>query len=1100
MLRIFLLSGDQNFNPFPHKTITLLLVFAFSITHAFAQKPARVAPKTKADMKRCGTMEGLEERANLDPDFRAILERNERDYQNWLNNPSSSAAGRPSSPASLPGPVTIPVVVHIVLPNPWIISDQSVQAFINRLNEDFSGLNADSANCSAGNFCNLRGHSLLRFTLAKRDPQGRFTTGIIRKNGTTVITGGAQPIKNSNTASGGSTGWDISKYYNVYVGDGGAAGLLGISPGIGPGSATLGNGFQDGVCVDYRCFGDYCFSYDEYRLSRTTVHEIGHNFGLYHIWGDNNPCVTGTDFRQLGSAGCSLPPALLGPNDDTPNQSGSTGGCPGNAIANGCNPPIAKMFQNYMDYTDDGCYSMFTIGQVKRMEYVLEFCRNGGYLTTLGGQLPTGYPMPLDGMLHSIVSPGGFEGGIDSDCNPYSTSYPVQTCEGNFVPKIRIYNSGTTAINNITVTTNINGLNERTQTVAVNIPAGKYQIVTLAPQTAVPGVNNLFFQLSSPNGGVDGNLANDTMSYRFTVATPIALPYTENFTNLPFPPNNGTVVVNPDGPEPTPADGSGIGWKRSINAGRPGPASMWMNCYAYQTVGERDLYKMPPVNTNAIDSIKVSFYYAYRQYFGDDVETPPNDSLKLLYSTDCGASWQELFSKGGPDLSTVNGTTDSSFRPYSPGFWKKESFVLGNLCALGAKNVLFAFESYNDFGNNIWVDSINIVGFNAANTNATIFDITSPGIAYCSTTLSPTIVLGNAGKDTLRTVNISYSVDGGTPVPYNWSGALGKCESEVITLATVSNLSFTPHRITFYTSNPNGTADDVPANDTLYKDFVVFNTLNTPIVEDFNGNVFPPANWGGINLTGGTTWERRLVTNGAYKNALLMNNADPRNRNNAVDYFISPIVDNSASFDSVHVDFDLAYRPGRNYPGSTVLPLDTLEILASNDCGTTFTSVWKKWGDALQTINDPNYAWDTSFVPNAGEWKRQRAYLSPFVGSDNFQLYFAMKGNKQNKLWIDNINISSQTLPQKLKDQGYLIYPNPFNGTFRIHHHGIEPPVDLQAVLVYNASGQTVWSKEYNGNADRQIFINMGNAANGMYILKMIYTNRTVIERIVKAQ
>ena len=79
MLRIFLLSGDQNFNPFPHKTITLLLVFAFSITHAFAQKPARVAPKTKADMKRCGTMEGLEERANLDPDFRAILERNERD-------------------------------------------------------------------------------------------------------------------------------------------------------------------------------------------------------------------------------------------------------------------------------------------------------------------------------------------------------------------------------------------------------------------------------------------------------------------------------------------------------------------------------------------------------------------------------------------------------------------------------------------------------------------------------------------------------------------------------------------------------------------------------------------------------------------------------------------------------------------------------------------------------------------------------------------------------------------------------------------------------------------------------------------------------------
>ena len=394
-----------------------------------------------------------------------------------------------------------------------------------------------------------------------------------------------------------------------------------------------------------------------------------------------------------------------------------------------------------------------------------------------------------------------------------------------------------------------------------------------------------------------------------------------------------------------------------------------------------------------------------------------------------------------------------------------------------------------------------IVGANAVDTNAAVLDIVQPRVTYCDANLQPIVLIGNAGKDTLRSVTVNYSVDNGPVSSLNWTGSLAKCENTAVTLSNTS-LSFATHSIRVFTTNPNGGVDQDPNNDQLIRNFTVYNTLATPIREDFNTNVFPPANWGVINSTGGgTTWERKLpVATNANEAAMLMNNPNTANRTNAVDYFISPVVENSSSFDSVFVDFDLAYRPGANYPGSTILPLDTLELLATTDCGATFTSVWKKWGDALQTISDPNYAWVSPFVPQSNEWKKQRAYLSPSVGSANFQLYFTMKGNKQNNLWVDNINISSQKLPQRLKDQGYLIYPNPFNSTFLIHHSAVEPPVDLQAVLVYNSAGQLVWSKEYNGNADRQITVNMKNVANGMYILKMIYTNRTVVERIVKTQ
>ena len=287
----------------------------------------------------------------------------------------------------------------------------------------------------------------------------------------------------------------------------------------------------------------------------------------------------------------------------------------------------------------------------------------------------------------------------------------------------------------------------------------------------------------------------------------------------------------------------------------------------------------------------------------------------------------------------------------------------------------------------------------------------------------------------------------------------------------------------------------------MRKTFTIFSEVAsaTPVFEGFEDSKFPRDNWGVQNVNGGTTYER--ATNAAKTGAasMKMNNPNAANFNNAVDYFITPLVANSTAYDSMFVDFDLSYKPGSQYPGSTVFPLDTLEILATSDCGKTFTSVWKKWGNELQTVNDPSYSSTDIFTPAVkAEWKSIRIYLTPFVGATNFQLYFATKGNKQNNLWMDNINITSLTLPQRLKDQGYLIYPNPFSNNFVIHHYAVDPPTSLQSVQVFNSAGQQVWLKEYKGNADRKIYIDLSNNSRGLYILKMLYTNKTVVERIIK--
>lgn len=1062
-----------------------LLIFLVAVV-PFNQLLAQKQQAKKGVLKRCGTMEALQQEMLQNPALLARIQKGQADYLQSLTN-KHAQGNQLNRPLAIPGPVTIPVVVHIVLPNPWSVSDDAVQYFIDRLNEDFAGINADSTN--GVGFYPLRGHSLLRFILAKRDVNGNFTTGIIRKSGTTqILTTTDQPIKKSSTSSGGSTGWDITKYYNLYVGDGTDAGLLGIAPEIGPGGPA-GSSNADGVCVDYRAFADVCFSYPAFKLGRTAVHEIGHNFGLYHPF--DNGCST-NDFAQLTTSRCSLPAELLAPADDIPHQNNATSGCPSTAVANGCTPSVPRMFQNFMDYTDDACYSMFSKGSVKRMEWVLENCRPG-YLTTLGGQYPAGMPS-LDAAINSVVSPGG-SGFNTSNCT--GISYPAISCPGLFIPRLRITNAGTTTLTSVTITTTINGLNAVTQTIAVNILTGKSQVIELAAQVAVPGANALKFSLSAPNGGIDANAINNDLTINFTVSPELALPYTESFQSATFPPANGSTIINPDAPD--------ITWTRTTAAGRPGNASMRIKCFDYppdanNKLGQRDIYRLPSIKVDALDSLVLSFNVAYQPYFGDGVTSPTKDSLRIIYSTDCGLSWKPTaYAKGGASLSTVKGATSEDFVPANSREWRTERLVINDLCSEKIKTLVIGFESINDYGNNIYVDSINVAGYKAFARNTMVASIIEPLPAICnSTSFTPKVIIANNGLDTLRSLKISYQIDNGPEAMIDWIGVMVKCDQLAFSFSAINTTTGT-HVIKVYTSLPNGLDDQYTANDTLVKTFNIFAPVATPVTEGFEGNLFPSLNWGVQNVNGGTPWESSAAGASTGSKAMVINNGNVGNANNAIDYFISPIVINDGKADSVFVSFDLAYKSGPQYPGSTVFPLDTLEVLVTNDCGVTFTSVWKKFGYELQTVNDPNYTSSPSFIPSSKkQWKANRIYLSPFVGASNFQLYFVSKANKQNSIWLDNISITSQTLPARLKAQGYLVYPNPFNNIFLIHHSAVEPPTTLQSVQVFNAAGQRVWDKRYNGNADRQITIDLSKEAGGIYILKMIYTNKTIVEKIIK--
>jgi hypothetical protein len=759
----------QNFPGLKNLFLSFTILFLLILSNDLS---AQLKPGSRPVI-RCATMQRVE---------KLLQNQQLKTGSNLRTGTGTTASGSVLSSFRLNAIVTVPVVVHIVLPNPFIVTDADVQAQIDRLNLDFSGLNPDSSNAPS-HFLSVRGHSQIRFCLAKRTPGGQLTSGIERRAGTTGFDPYADQDPIKHTALGGLDQWDPNSYLNLWVGaDNSGTDILGYAQF--PSSVPAN---EDGVVISYQGWAsNSCYTIPDYNKGRTATHEIGHYFGLLHIWGDDDGC-DGDDFRNLAdlNSTCNMPTGLYNlPGQgntasdvgDTPNQGSQTDNCPAGNTTDACATTApGKMFQNHMDYSLDACLTMFTKKQVERMEWVLGNCRSG-LQTSLGCQTPVSSVVRDAAPLQS-VNPGGFElNGCDT--RTYSA---VVFCPGSFAPKIRIINNASLA---------------------------------------------------------------------------------------------------------------------------------------------------------------------------------------------------------------------------------------------------------------------------------------------------------------LTTVTVGYRLDNGAPVSQTVNVNLGLGATTVVSLPAVS-LTAGTHEFKFFTSNPNGGADQVTSNDTLITSFTVNGTTAVPFREDFSGSVFPPASWTVINPDGDTTWKRYAAGNGNAGSAYV--NTFNYSSNDEKDDLVTPRISyNTIGIDSVKLVFDVAAATYTDVddPANAGIPIDTLEILVSRDCGNSFTTVYKKWGKDLRTVNT---AMVDEFFPTALQWKRDTADLSAFSKESPIQVFFRVTNNFENNIFIDNVLLTTSEAPAALKSQGYLFLPNPFRESFSIWHY--HKPTDLRFIRVYNGVGQLLFTKQFNGNADNFIKVDLFGKPAGVYIIHLEYTD-----------
>lgn len=324
--------------------------------------------------------------------------------------------------------ITIPVVVHVIHSGQAVgvgrnISDARVLSQITVLNEDFRRmLNTPGYNTNA-----VGADIEIEFCLAQRKPDGTSTDGINRVNlGNTSWT--ESNIENTLKPT---TQWDPTQYFNIWVCEFGGSlasqGVLGYAQF--PSNSTLGgisiNGglaSTDGVIISWKAFGSSDYVTGNYFPSidkgRTSTHEIGHCFGLRHIWGDSSSCiVNATDSYQDY---CPDTPAAAMENFDCFQVYNSCMTSPGN-----------DMTENYMDYTNDACMNVFTLDQKARMLAVLA---NSPRRSTLANSLGC----------QAVLSTSDFDafGSISVFPNPVNDVLTISLGTVNDLPKAySIYNN-----------------------------------------------------------------------------------------------------------------------------------------------------------------------------------------------------------------------------------------------------------------------------------------------------------------------------------------------------------------------------------------------------------------------------------------------------------------------------------------------------------------------------------------------------------------------------------------------------------------------------------------------------------------------------------
>lgn len=364
----------------------------------------------------------------------------------------------------------------------------------------------------------------------------------------------------------------------------------------------------------------------------------------------------------------------------------------------------------------------------------------------------------------------------------------------------------------------------------------------------------------------------------------------------------------------------------------------------------------------------------------------------------------------------------------------------------------------------------------------------------CSTQVPISVLVRNTGKKDATRLVFNYGVSG-SMANYTWSGVLKPFQHAVITLPPFTGNDGKNVVLVMMTKQDG--------NMVLYTQTAQVNVkgLKLPAFEGFEESAFPPNGW--TLKAGGDYFDAWFIDSTVKKtgaasigsvNSLLLS-LDNSGRKDEV---ISPAID-LTSANNPQLSFDVAYNYDRYTRPTTSVDTtlaDTLEVLISTDCGSSYHSLYKKGGSQLATFKNPML--NATNIQNAvinpadSNWRTESIDLSKYSGNDNAVVKFRYISGLGGSIYIDNISFAGKSALKETSGPVYKLFPNPASDN--VH---IISGEQVKSITVADISGREIFTLNNEYATGKDILINTTTLQNGLYIFRIVTGNGTQASKIL---
>lgn len=268
-----------------------------------------------------------------------------------------------------------------------------------------------------------------------------------------------------------------------------------------------------------------------------------------------------------------------------------------------------------------------------------------------------------------------------------------------------------------------------------------------------------------------------------------------------FPPTGWTTIDNA---------GNGGNWLRSDATGEPNEITYFGTTASGHSAAadpdalgtsyawDADLIT-PPIDLTSLTTADLEFESNFQDYAG-------NGDAYVDITTNGGTSWTNIWSR----------STDQS----SSG-----EFMSFNIGAYTGNTIQVRF-TYQCTSNTTWywhIDNVSIV--TTLPLDAGMISIDGPAEPATPGANNVEATIQNFGSNTLTSATVNWSVNGTVQAPYSWSGSLANGATDGPLTLGSANFVSGMNEIAVWSSNPNGSADPNPANDTAKASILACNPL-----------------------------------------------------------------------------------------------------------------------------------------------------------------------------------------------------------------------------------------------------------------------------------